>query len=321
MSESSSILTELISIFPATKNYLVSAWDYAKSFANSAFTTSLAGAFAGAIAAQHIAEKGKFRDEIVKEIHKANAGTMLALAIANMALAIKKQHTKELFESYQATCADYETHKKQILAGQLDKKTPFTLECNLIALPEVTTPIEKLQEIIFDSMANAGYSISITSALIEAINSFNTAIVRRNELIKNYKSGQIPDGATVNQLYLGLEYKPGTISREYGDNIQAIHECNDDVIFFSVRLCEEIENHCHSLIKRYKKRLRGDPPKIAKTNFDKAKIGGLLPDESDYEGWTSGFSTPLTKPDDRFDWRRLLTWYRREFREVTEGDR
>ncbi|MGY2259283.1 hypothetical protein [Pseudomonas sp. SDO55104_S430] len=307
MPEFSSILTDI-----TTSIYLSPAWDYIKNVANSAFTTSLAGAFAGATAAQHIAEKGKFRDEIVKEIHKTNAGTMLTLATANLALAIKKQHLKELFDSHQAVCISYESHIKKISTGQIDKEEPFLLQCNLMTLPEITPPIESLQEIVLSNMAHAGFSISIATSLAEAVKSLNTAIAKRNEIINNYKSNQIPEGATVNQLYLGLEYKPGVRNKEYGDVVRAIYEYNDDVIFFSIKLCKEIQDHGSNLIRRYKRRLRGDPPQVAKADFEKAKNGGLLPDEKDYDGWTSGFATPKAEPHDQYKWRRLSTWFTRK---------
>ena len=55
----------------------LATWEAAKGLANSAFFASLvaalAGAFASAFAAQRIAERGKYREELLREIRNTNA--------------------------------------------------------------------------------------------------------------------------------------------------------------------------------------------------------------------------------------------------------
>ncbi|WP_339434386.1 hypothetical protein [Pseudomonas orientalis] len=103
-------------------------WENIKGFANSSFTTSLAGAFAGAIAAQRIAEKGKFRDELAKEFQATNAVISLAIGMAAQAMALKKQHVRALKSDYLNDLKNFEAHKEKIYERKIAANTPFEVK-------------------------------------------------------------------------------------------------------------------------------------------------------------------------------------------------
>ena len=99
------------------------AWENLKSFANSAFSTSLVGALAGAYfgarSAQRVAERGKVRDELTKEIRNVNAAIALSFGIANSMLALKKQHVAALKNDYDT---ERQRHEDYLVPDRNHKK-------------------------------------------------------------------------------------------------------------------------------------------------------------------------------------------------------
>lgn len=284
-------------------------WDDIKGFANSSFTTSLAGAFAGAIAAQRIAEKGKFREELLKEFHHTNAAISLAMAAACLGLALKKQHIKALKSSYDEDIKNFEIYKSKKSAGQLEADTPYEIHPNLLVLQDITPPIAVIQDIVLSKLSTAGRTISATTALSDSIVNLNGAISKRNELLNSYKNNQFPEGAKLHHLYLGLPYGDGNTNQEYGGTVLAIALYTDDVIFFSVKLCEDLMEHGEALKKRYRSRLRGRPPRISAVDFEVPRQNGLIPNDAQYEPWLSGFNPA---PEDTVRWWQRInpfTWF------------
>ena len=83
---------------------LQSYWPGTKDFFNSVFFTAiagfLAGAFAGALGAQRMADKTRNREELLKEIRATNASVMVSFGICNSLLSAKKQHIKSIKETF-----------------------------------------------------------------------------------------------------------------------------------------------------------------------------------------------------------------------------
>lgn len=184
-------MPDIASIYDTLSPLMSPLWGSSKKFANSAFTTSLvgalAGAFAGAIAAQRIAEKGKFREELVKEFHHTNAALALGMAISSIALALKKQYVKDLKDSYDEDQRRVQTHKEKILSGEIEAETPLELNPNLLFLQEISPPVVPLQEIVLSRLLIVGRAIPAVTALANAVTHLNGAISRRNELIRAFK--------------------------------------------------------------------------------------------------------------------------------------
>lgn len=72
----------------------------AAAFLNSNFTAALAGAFGGALAAQRIGDRSKQRDALLQEIRSTNAAIMVTFTICNTGIVFKKQHVKDIYETY-----------------------------------------------------------------------------------------------------------------------------------------------------------------------------------------------------------------------------
>lgn len=282
-------------------------WGSTKDLANSAFGTSLvgalAGAFAGAIAAQRIAEKGKFREELAKEFHHTNAALALGMAVSAVALALKKQFVKDLMSSYEEDQRRVQAHKEKIISGEIEADTPLHLNPNLLFFQEISPPVAPLQEIVLSRLLIVGRAIPAVTALANAVTHLNSSISARNELLRAFKDKKLPEGATFEHMYLGLRYGERHTNQEYEGTVKAISLYTDDVIFFCIKLCEDLRDHGEALNKRYRSRLRGNPPHISTINFEKPRQEGWIPNDELYEKWLSGFASAPRQEHKR--WHRL----------------
>lgn len=294
---------EVIAQIETLKAGLRPFWDSLKGFGNSAFTTSLAGAFAGAYAAQRIAAKSKVRDELIKEIRNTNAGLILALTITNLALAIKRQHVQNLKNSYDDDVRNANAHLLGVRNGTIDPKAPLILSMNFISLQGISPPIESLREIVLAKLSTHGRALAAVTALADGITNLNDALRRRNDLIADYKAKKLPEGAGIHELYLGLQYDEGHVNSEYGNTVQGIYLYVNDVIFFGMKLCEDLREHGGRVVKNNKKTLKNAPSDLVEIDFKPAKDLGLIPNEDEYMSWTSGMQV---KPKPKPWWNKII---------------
>ncbi|GAB5341248.1 hypothetical protein [Pseudomonas fluorescens] len=302
-------MSDIATIYAELSPFLLPLWENIKGFANSSFTTSLAGAFAGAFAAQRIAEKGKFREELVKEFHHTSAVISLVATAASLALALKKQHVKALKDSYDDDLKRLEEHTQKILGREIAPDTPFEISPNLLYLQGISPAVATIQDIVLSRLSAVGRTIPAATALANSVENLNGAISKRNELLNAFKNGQFPEGASFRHMYFGLPYGERQTNQEYGGSVEAIYLYTNDIIFFSIKLCEDLRDHGEILKKRYKSRLRGSPPRISTVDFEKARQIGLVPKDEDYEPWLSGFVSLQEACPKR--WQRLnpRTWF------------
>lgn len=282
-------------------------WEAVKAFGNSAFTTSLvgalSGAFAGAVAAQHVANSSKLRDELTKEVRNINAAITLAFSVVNGGLAIKKQHVRTLKAAYDDEVARHADYSIKRAAGLIQGNTPYELRADFRSLPIVSPPVAILQEVVFSRLSTTGRPLSLVASLAEAVESLNASIAKRNELIELFKEGQFPKGADLPSLYLGLPYAEGHLNQEYGDTVKAIAQYTDDAIFFSHLLCHDLREYGLKVVERNKGTLKGLPLRITEVDFKDAQENKLLPADKEYATWFTAFqSAPELKP--RRWWQR-----------------
>jgi len=271
-----------------TATFLKADWPDVKDFFNSVFfiaiAGSLAGAFAGARAAQRMADKGRNREELLKEIRAANAAIMVAFGICNNLLSAKKQHIKFLKETFDRDkLSTMEGLKKQ----QAGTGGVVTFLADYRTLQVLDLPTSILQTLIFEKLSVHGRTILLATTVAQTIESLNTCIKRRNELIEGFKTGSLPDTQAL-ALYFGFSFG-GRINEEYANAIEAIYRQTDDAIFFSSQLCNDLTRHGGELAASFKRRFGGGAPRIHKPIFSKAVSENLMPKESDYADWMSMF--------------------------------
>jgi hypothetical protein len=250
---------------------------------------SLAGAYAGAYAAQKIALRAKVRDEVVREVRNLNAAISLAAGVASSAFNLKAQHIVDIHATYVAERERFAVWTKKRSTGEVQGDGRFELKLDLRTAPTLNTPIDVLSPLVYGSVSATGRPLNLCAALAGAIQNLNVAIAQRSQLIETIKAGQLPAGADLVSLYLGLPYGGGHVNQEFGDYLAGIASYVDDVIFFSTQLCADLTKYGEELITRHKKNFKLGTLSVSRTDFSEQQAAHLLPDESRYQTWFTGF--------------------------------
>lgn len=263
------------------------------TFLNSNFTSSLSGALAGALAgaliAHRIADRAKQRELLLQEIRSTNAAIVVAFTICNAALALKKQHTKDIYDKFNTKKKEFKEFFSCLAQGQKPATIPFEYEADFRTLEMPIMPIDILRTQLYEKISVSGRPLAVVAALSGSIASLGEVIQTRNTLIARIrelgKVGQYDLAA----FYFGMAYGEGQISTEFSDTIEALYNKNDDLIFFSELLGNDLMDHGNRLMEKYKKFSVGDKEKVHRIDYTDARNKGLMPDPADYKDWMKGF--------------------------------
>lgn len=265
---------------------------------NSNFSTallgSLAGAYAGAYIAQKISENKKDSDELLKEIRNTNAAIMMSFVACNTALILKSQFTHPLCARYKQDLLSLEEFLEQKATGQRQGNAAYEFTADLKEFSCPTISLGALKDLIFNNMSASGRALAVVIELDQSVKSLESAFKKRTQFIQGTLDGRIPEDK-LPHLYFGKPDAAGNINREYHDTILAIESSVDAAIFFSSLLCRDLTAHNEKLKVRYVNKFKKSAPKINKGDFSEAEKIGLMPKETDYQDWLSGF--PLTGDD------------------------
>jgi hypothetical protein len=162
---------------------LADIWQSTKGFFNSVFFTAitgaLAGAFAGAYGGQWIVARGREREELLTEIRNTSAATVVAFAICNSFLSIKRQHVKRLKDSFDQQKAGFLEHATKRRLGQIPKDTLFQFIADLQSLFLPPFPLETLQRQVFEKLSlDERRPLLLITTLSETVHGLNTSISR-----------------------------------------------------------------------------------------------------------------------------------------------
>jgi hypothetical protein len=251
---------------------------------NSNFVTALAGAglgaWAGAYAAQRIADQQKNEEALITEIRSANAANRLSYAICNHFIAIKKQHVKTMLETFNAKKVEFEEVQKQQGPGR-----QFELTADFETLPQLVLPIVPLQELVYDKLSLTGRAILLAPTLAQVIDSTNEFLRVRTLLIEEFRKVPNKTSAEIIRFYFGLRDAVGNVDRRYESALRGLADHIDQGIFFSKALAEDLRDHVIVLRSKLgKKALRRAPEAMsAKFNVDE----GLIPPDKEFETWVA----------------------------------
>lgn len=278
-------------VFTASASWLprLDFWDKFEWFPFFMATIgALAGAWFGAWAAQRIAAKNKLREDMQKEIRDTNVAIVLALGVVNSGAMLKRQQVRPLVISYESDCA---LCQKIMGKAPSERQVGERPKFSLLEIHEIAPPVHRLEDLVHRHLTTIGRALDSATQLSDSVANLNAALRHRNSLIEKFKRDDFPKGAQKEHFYFGLPYDNGQTNTEYGDTISGIGCYTDDVIFFASKLCEDLGGHGESLLRIYRRlKLGGVAPSINQVDLSAAKSAGLIPDDIDYEAWTSGFS-------------------------------
>jgi hypothetical protein len=247
-----------------------------------------AGAWGGALGAQRIADRGKLREGLLKQIRSVNVAIDLASLIATVFLNLKEQHVRGMKQAYDAK---YEEFKRR----RVDRR-PYELAADFEVLAPVSVPVEQLQAIVFGELSfTAGRPIVLAPTLAEVVRTTNTIISERNRLIEEFRSNRRSDDmAQLLSFYFGVPDAHNNIDKRYANTIEGLYSNTDHCIAFASMLIKDLGIQGEALKKRFDARFRKKAPMIHKPLFDKAQERGLMPDQKEYAAWDHMFVQPTT---------------------------
>ena len=272
------------SFFASVVNTSQHFWPSIKSLFNSSFITalvgSLAGAYAGAWGAQKIAVKAKYKEDALTQIRSINAAISTSYSIMNAFLAMKKQHIRALKVDFDRTKGLIERQRK----GEI-KYLEYT--ANLLTFPNIHSPVSILQSLVFEKISSPARARVLTLQIRESIEFLNASITERNNLIEKFKTIDFYK-ENLTDLYFGFPLD--TIhDTSMPSLIEAIHNQVDDVIFFSLLLCKDLNQCGEKLKKNLDPQLQKICPKVENVDISKPASEGLLPSKELYAEWLKAF--------------------------------
>lgn len=271
-------------------------WNALNSNLSVALIGGIAGAFAGALGAQHIAERSKKRDDIVKEIRNTNAAIMVGFAACNSALALKSQHIKPLYDAFCQERDALDRLKKQSNQSPKTATKEYHFSADLRSFPAPIVSVDTLKDLVFNKISSTGRALALTSVIEQVLHGLRDAIQKRDGIVRRFASGEI----SVEQLpgfYFGLPLANGDKDQTYPNLIDAIHEYVDDLAFFCSLLCEDLMSHGVVMQEKFKDELGSGAPKITEVDFTKAKKQGLIPPPENYKDWLNAFASRSEQAD------------------------
>jgi hypothetical protein len=266
--------------------YISVATGYATSMINSSFVIAtvggFAGAFGGALGAQHIAERNRRGDLVIAELNATNSAIMLSMMVCNTALGLKKQIVRPLYQSFLKQKSEY---IEKLGRFEIDPKSVsgFNFTADLTTFSPPIVPIEALTDLVLQKLNASGRPTGLIPLIQNAARGLANAIAVRDEFIANFKSGEIDD-LNRHWYYFGERTPNGHQHREYSDIVEVIHSYTDDLIFFSASLCESLVTHgkaLHTSLKRHPKNL----PRVHEPDFSGPRRSGLFPPDADYSSF------------------------------------
>lgn len=273
--------------------YLSAILDWLDTALNSAFAIALVGGFVGAVGgalgAQHIAERTKRLDDLLKELRNTNAAIIVSFAICNAALALKKQHVQPMHEQFAKEKELLDEFLANRSKGVLPAGAEHRIAADLRNFPAPTTALETLKGLVFEKISAYGRALALVSVLDQSLIGLRDAIAKRDEWVHRFSSGGVPKGIFQN-YYFGLQLPNGDTNQEYPDLVFAIHSYTDDVIFFSSLLCADLIKHGNAVREPLAKRSEKGIPRVSTADFGGPRSTGLLPPDDQYSDWLNGFT-------------------------------
>lgn len=241
---------------------------------------SLLSAGIGVLFGAWITSRAQSKRTIVSELHALRSAYALCFSIVNKALSMKKQQVLPLrvaLNDALATYAAYAQNPQGVLVAQLDLRT----------MSQVKFPSQALEKLILERCFLGSEATATLVAVLDATEDLRQSLDIRNELVNEFR--KIPPAGHLQSVerYLGLVTAQGHKDERIKSNILALYAQTDDCIYFSRRLNDHIlraENRLRRS-KGWKYWLPGG--KLKPVVWTKA--GDLLPLDSAYAAWTSGF--------------------------------
>jgi hypothetical protein len=273
--------------------------NYAPQNGWGTFFTAAFGAFAGALAASRAHNKRT----IVAELNALNAAHELSVAIANIILAVKRQHVVPLQENFELIKREYANHQTMLKAGTQLAPFQFTADLRSLTLP--ATPHAAVEKMIFEKTLARGRALAALVTLVGSIDGLTASLRTRNEMVEERRTAKWNDEERL-QFFLGLRTANGIIDERYPSTLAGIKMQTDFCIFYAKTLAFDLAQYANDMRWKHSWFYRLRVPKIDDPNWSYPENLGLMPKEEEYKDWLRGFRPRPTR------WQRFSAWFKPE---------
>ncbi len=275
-------------------------WVAIRDFGNSTFFTSIAGAFAGAWAggriAQVLATRARDKEELAKEIRKANAAAIMSSSLCDDLGALLRQHVKPMKEQYDK---DLALMTALLATPAKPSGRPPTICANLMQLSGPTLHVENLEQLVFGEISN-NRAIRLFTTLSQTVSNVESMVVQRNLLVEEFRAVGNTQ-TTLRYSYFGFPTAHGEVDGRYKTTLDSLHTNLWDGIYFSMQLALLLADHAAEIERRFKRSFGRSGPKAIAMEFSLLKERGIMPDRNNYPDWEA----LLNKPARQTTWERL----------------
>jgi hypothetical protein len=267
-----------------------------------AIVIPLSASFFGAWTAQRIAERNRFRDDILKEIRNTNAAISIAMSVCNTAMAMKRQQVTTVKRDFDQAKASFVEHVRKRQMGQVQGNTPYRFTLSLMTLPPPKFAIDSLRGVVLERITVLGRPIHLTLELAEFAPRLVACMEARNLLVEGIKKGGGVNSDDAARRLFGLPFADGQHDLTFEQTLSGIVTITDDIIYFSHRLCKDLQKHGYRLVDKYRRRFGGSFPYIADIDFAERIADGTIPPETQYADYMSKFVEAKLPPS---RWQRI----------------
>jgi len=266
--------------------FSVHMWSFLNSSFGAASLASAAGAYFGATAAQKVILKSKRKEALETELRNVNSAIMAAFTTANMALTVKKQLIKPIYDQFKTDLERFEGFEEKRKANRLSTGETFHFIADLQDFDTPPFPIQILNHTLFNAVDTESRALSAAAFLEASYSGLKNMMNKRRLLIDQFRVSQL-SGEKFAYCYFGLEMPSGDRQKEYSDAIDGIMSYINDVIFFSKTIAEDLEVYGKKL--REQEKLIPSTYSIRHADFSSPEEQGLMPETENYLSWLSGF--------------------------------
>lgn len=247
--------------------------------------SAIVAAFCGAFVNQWLSERNRRKISLEKEIQNTNAAINLAWTLCNHFINLKEQNVYPLKKIF-----DQQIIKMNEFYSKRDNNSKFKFQAQFLVVPCLLPQTNQLQILVFEKISPNARPISLVATLAQTIDSLNSVIKIRDQIIKTTKDNRSISDDALECIYFGRPDMRGSVDSSYPNSINAIFDLTNDCIFYSNLLCNDLIAHGNKLKKRYEnKSPKKDTPTVIQLSFEKAEQKGLMPNPESYADWFSAF--------------------------------
>lgn len=258
----------------------------------TAFIGSFAGARGGAYAAQRIADRGKLREVIRRDVVRTNAAIEQVYMHVTKFLNLKEQYVLDMIAEYNAIDKIVHEYEAGLANGLIPKGTPPPVlpAFNMFAMSKQEVRVERLESIIMDELTISGRPRALVNVLQQSALTLNALLDEREKLLNAIKVATA--GGLLRRQHIAFMFgvpTNGGADLTFKTNVRGIGSTTDECIHFCWLLYNDLHVHGNRARERYRELFTDPVPEISELHFDEARAKGLFPDPAPFESWERSF--------------------------------